>query len=82
MATREALLALYGGNATQVDDIIGARADANAIGQQQGDVSLLLAGRTFSISVQTDIDNRRYRRDAVVMLTSDKERPYLVLAWD
>jgi hypothetical protein len=82
VATREALLALYGGNATQVDDIIGARADANAIGQQQGDVSLLLAGRTFSISVQTDIDNRRYRRDAVVMLTSDKERPYLVLAWD
>jgi hypothetical protein len=82
VATREALLALYGGNATQVDDIIGARADANAIGQQQGDVSLLLAGRTFSISVQTDIDNRRYRRDAVVMLTSDKDRPYLVLAWD
>jgi general secretion pathway protein K len=81
IATREALLALYSGNAAQVDDIIQARADAGSIGQQVGDTSLALAGRTFSIAVQTDVDNRHYYRSAVVMLTSDMQRPYIVLSW-
>jgi general secretion pathway protein K len=81
VATREALLALYGGNTTQVDDILRARTDLSASGQQLGDTSLSLAGRAFSISVETEIDNRRYRRAAVVMLTADKDHPYLVLSW-
>jgi general secretion pathway protein K len=81
VATREALLALYSGNTAQVDDIIRARADAGTGGSQLGDTSLALAGRTFSILVLADIDNRHYRRSAVVMLTSDKEHPYLALSW-
>lgn len=83
IATREALLALYGGNSEQVENVMQSRATgiAASIGQNVTDPSLALAGRTFSVAIRTDIDHHHYARDAVIMLTSNQQRPYLTLAW-
>lgn len=83
IATREALLALYGGNAGQVENVMQSRATgiAASIGQSVADPSLALAGRTFTVAIRTVIDHHHYARDAVIMLTSDQQRPYLTLAW-
>lgn len=80
VAPREALLALYNGDAGKVDELLRARAsDAAASGTL--DLTSELSGRAFTISAETEFEHRRGTRTVVVMLTADSQRPYLTLAW-
>ena len=79
-ATREALLALFDGDTSKVDDLLAQRDQAPApVGV--ADPAISLAGRTFSIVVATELHGRTFSRTAVVEITGDASRPCLILAW-
>jgi general secretion pathway protein K len=80
-APREALLALYAGNETVVDNVLNARNSGTNGFIGIADPSISLAGRSFSITVDTDYKSRHYERYTVVMLTGDEKRPYITFAW-
>jgi general secretion pathway protein K len=88
-APREALLALYDGNDDQVDAIIDARNAGTEIPSElylssnKGVIGLGIsaAGQTFTISAETHLGRRTYRRTTVVMLTGDNIHPDITLAW-
>ncbi|HWA90953.1 MAG TPA: hypothetical protein VG889_13010 [Rhizomicrobium sp.] len=86
-APREALLALYPNDPGHIAQILRARdGDPNAsmqLGFAQGAQATLTApsGRAYSIDAELAIGRRVFRREAVVELTGDNERPYFVLAW-
>jgi general secretion pathway protein K len=78
-ATREALLAFHGGDTGVVDNILNARNSGGLAGIANPSISL--AGRTYSITIDTEHDGQGFERYAVVMLTGDSKRPCLTLAW-
>ena len=57
--------------------------------QSRGDIGLdgllplatPLAARSFSITIDAEIEEREYRREAVIQMTGDDARPYFVLRW-
>jgi general secretion pathway protein K len=86
IAPRAALLALPGVDPDRVDEIIEARikGDADAdLDSRPGvlDVNVPLSGRVFTITVEAVGEGARARRTAVVLITTDPKRPYLVLDW-
>jgi general secretion pathway protein K len=89
IATREALLALYGGDAGKADALMRMR-DGPPSDEQGGDPdshpgflnpAMPLTGRAFEIRAELSASRARYLRDAVVELTGDPSRPFLVLSW-
>lgn len=83
-APATALRALYLNSPDQVARLIAERQQsADALGSRPGVLSpaISLAGRAFAISAKAKLGAKRYRREAVVLLTGDETRPYLVLAW-
>jgi general secretion pathway protein K len=89
LAPKEALLALYAGNEDAVEAILQARASGGEIpselylNSRDGVINpgVSLTGQAFTIAVETILDERSYRRTAVVMLTGDDKQPYLTLWW-
>jgi general secretion pathway protein K len=86
IATPEALLALYGGDQQKVVDAINIR-NENAE-QSRGPVGTSgladpgsIAGRAFSIWAVAPFEGHTLSRNAVVELTGDLKRPYIVLSW-
>ncbi len=86
-APAEALRALYLNSSDQADTILSDRTQGSDAETQLGarpgvlSAAIPLAGRTFSISAELRAGSRRYKRDAVIELTEDDNRPYLILAW-
>ena len=78
VATREALLALNDGDAAKVDGILRQREAAASHATLDATVS---SGRAFTIAIESEFEHHHYARTAVVMLTPDDSRPYLILAW-
>jgi general secretion pathway protein K len=89
VAPREALLALPDMDEQKADAIISARTDpAGSPGQQANGTKLGLIdtaippnGRVFSITVEVLSARQRVMEEAVVELTGDSKRPYLILGW-
>jgi len=79
VAPREALLALYDGNAAKVDAILRARESDTAPPRGTFDMADSPTGRAFTIAVESDYENQHYARTPVVMLTPDDPHPYLIL---
>lgn len=89
IAPREALLALYNGDEDQVNAVLAARNDGDDSasplhGSSQKGVmnpGISLAGQAFQIAAEITLDRRLFRCSRVVMLTGNRQRPYLTLAW-
>jgi len=88
IAPREALLALFDGDAGKVDAAMRQR-NAPSTAQDEGGPSsrpgllnpaMPLGGRAFEVKAQWG-SRPHYGRDAVIELTGDVNRPYLVLFW-
>lgn len=82
-APRAALLAYYPDQPDRVKAILDAREGtapdgSESVAPQSGDA---LAGRAYDITVDVAMGQSTVRREAVVLLTKDKNRPYLTLAW-
>lgn len=95
LAPRIVLNALYPGNPSQVDKIMTAHAGLPSSSSQQSDQQsddnsagaivdsgADLSGRTFEIDVDASYNGRHEIRRAVLMMTGDSERPYLVQHWE
>jgi general secretion pathway protein K len=86
VAPREVLTALSS-MGRDVDAILKSRFPGESVGSQdQGSLrtlssSIPIAGRTFTITVEAELNSRRSTRTAVILLTADNANPYLVLAW-
>jgi general secretion pathway protein K len=81
VAPREALLAFYDGDQVKVDQILRTReTNATAPGVTL-DPAADPSGHALTITVESEFEHRHYARTAVVMLTPDDPRPYLILAW-
>jgi general secretion pathway protein K len=81
IAPREALSAYYPDQPDRVADMWKARESATAA--KPGVIASPndLTGRTFDITVAAAVRQRTIHREAVVMLTRDPAKPYLVLLW-
>lgn len=84
VAPKEALMALPDMDARKADEMITARLNAPTGGMTDAlpgtlDMAAPPNGRVFSISVE--VQGRRVVQQAVIALTGDPARPYLVLAW-
>jgi general secretion pathway protein K len=90
VAPREALLALYDGNAAQADARIaqrnGAASDQEAAALD-GPPAVVVPvahdwqGRVYDINLETLLSGRICREDVIVLLTGDNRKPYLILGW-
>ena len=86
VALREALLAFFPNQPDQVKEILAARtqgADNDGLKARPGILTGTdsLAGRTFEIAVTLKTGQRTLERVAVIVLTNDKSKPYIALAW-
>ena len=89
VAPREALLALFLGDTTKVDMLMRQR-DASSTDETNADAGtrpgllnpqMPLVGLPMEIHADTFVGRAHYQRDAVIELTGDDNRPYLVLSW-
>jgi general secretion pathway protein K len=88
VAPREALLALFEGDAGKVDAALRQRDAPSADQTEDGpssrpgllNPSMPLGGRAFEVKAESQ-GHPHYTRDAVIELTGDVNRPYLVLFW-
>lgn len=89
VAPREALLALFAGDAQKVDTIIASRL-SNGLPSEDGGVPtsqqqqlspISLTGRFLTITATTRIAGRTSTRSVVVELTGDDKHPTITLAW-
>jgi general secretion pathway protein K len=81
-APQMALAALYRGNAAQTQSALAQRQAAAPGGQDlKGIISpqISLAGRAFAIAAELTVGGKRFRRQEVVEITGDPQRPYLVM---
>lgn len=85
-ASRLALLALPGMDEGRADDLIAARSRkaqaGNTLPTGVLDPSISLGGRAFAVRVEIGRDGLSYEQRAVIELTGDPQRPYMVLAWN
>jgi general secretion pathway protein K len=84
IAPREALMALPGVDPNRVDEIMEERVKADPDSRSRPgvlDVNVPLTGRVFTITVEAVVEGVKVRRSAVVQITTDPKRPYLVLDW-
>lgn len=89
VAPREALLALPDMDKQKADAIISARTDAagslrqQANGKKLGLINTAIPpnGRVYSITAEVLSARQRVTEEAVVELTGDSKRPYLILGW-
>jgi len=90
VAPREALLALYDGNAAQADALMAQR--SRTASDQEGiapdgppavvvPVAHDWQGGVYDIDLETFLSGRLYREDVIVLLTGDNQKPYLILGW-
>jgi len=92
LAPRVVLNALYPGNPGQVEKLLSARAgtfsqtDLRTSQAASTGATIApgtdLAGRTFEVDVDATYQNRHQIRRAVVVMTGDSTRPYLVQHWE
>jgi general secretion pathway protein K len=92
VAPREVLQALFQNDPSQVDKFLAQRAglmpsgqstdsdDTTAPGTMSSDESV--AGHSFTIRIEAQIAGHRSVRNAVIELTEDTNKPYLVEAWE
>jgi general secretion pathway protein K len=80
-APREALAALTPDDPQAVDEAIAKRSGTDKPLAGLWDPTNSLSGRIFTIVIDATKFGRHYSRSAVVLLTGDPRRPYLVLAW-
>lgn len=89
VAPREALLALYDGSTAQADASMAQRSrtasDQDTVTLDGPPAAVPVAhdwqGRVYEINLETLLSGRIYREDVIVLLTGDKQKPYLTLAW-
>lgn len=89
VATREALLALFLGDTMKVDTLLRQRDDSSTDETNGGpstrpgllNPQMPLVGLPMEIHSETYVGRAHYQRDAVIELTGDDNRPYLVLSW-
>jgi type II secretory pathway component PulK len=90
VAPREALLALYDGNAAQADAHIAQRnrtaSDHDAAALDGPPAAVVPVphdwqGRVYDINLETFLSGRIYQEDVIVLLTGDNQKPYLILGW-
>jgi general secretion pathway protein K len=89
VAPREALLALYDGNTAQADASMAQRSrtasDRDTVTLDGPPATVPVAhdwqGHVYDINLETLLSGRIYREDVIVLLTGDKQKPYLTLAW-
>ena len=88
MAPKIVLMALPDMTPQKVEDILAARTtakinmDGQTVPSGMLDPSIPLNGRAFSITAAIDYLGGQLKRKAVIRLTGDPLRPYLVLAWN
>jgi general secretion pathway protein K len=80
VAPREALQAYYLDQPDLVDDLMSARGKQDNDGDAPSEATMMV-GRAFDIIVSASNNRQSIRREAVVMLTGSKSRPWLTLAW-